>query len=196
MGTIDFSRKLLGRLKTIVKVYGIYQARASAVATDIDVDEWETEGFGLAQLDETWISSIEDARQDYSASAYNYLINDHVGFAACHGDDIAAMGWIARGDQARGKVLNYYPLASGSYWLHADWTSPQYRGRGLHRLLIVQRAKYAINHSEHRDPTLEANIESSNKASIRNYTKLGFEKCGHILVLRLPKFRTFAWRTR
>lgn len=127
------------------------------------------------------MQAIEHSRPGYSRSAHVYLTNEHIGVVGYVGDNLAAMGWIFINTTDREvRVKGYFPLPPFSAYLHADWTHPDWRGRGLHRASISHRIEIAAESRscEH----ILTNIEPDNTASIRNYLGSGFRRTGELKV--------------
>lgn len=188
------AKKVTHRLANVFTVYDIFQARTSSFLASAVIEDDAHRDFSVIKLDTTHLEVIDRHRPKYASMARHYLAENHVGLAVLADGEIASMGWLAENVPGGGKILGYYSLPDGCVWLHAAWTSPRWRGKGFHKLLIRERARYALTHGSVPDPILECNIESSNSPSIQNYERLGFEKRGRLLVIRFPFCPTFAWR--
>jgi len=126
-------------------------------------------------------SDVELARPGYGDIARRYLGADHRGVVVRVDGDVAAMAWyIVNTTERTVTVKGYHPLRPGYALLHAAWTHPNHRGKGLQRETIKFRAhQIASTHPFH---TLEAAVSPSNIASSRNYQHLGFTASGTLYV--------------
>lgn len=160
----------------IPRTYGIYAVEAMFEEGDSAAiaHRWR-------KISEGSIPAIESVRPGYGLSARRYLEQGHSGFMAVMDDKIVAMGWLyVNQTAARVRLKGYFSLLSRSAYLHADWTHPEYRGRGLHSECILWRYNEA-----NRDPSCDhilASIEPDNGPSIRNYQRLGFRRTGTVKV--------------
>lgn len=127
------------------------------------------------------IPAIENSRPGYSRSAQEYLLSGHIGVTGWVGENLAAMGWLFINSTDREvRVKGYFPLPPFSAYLHADWTHPDWRGRGLHRESISHRTELAAE-SRSCEHVL-TNIEPDNTPSMRNYLTSGFRRTGDLRV--------------
>ncbi len=127
------------------------------------------------------MSAIENVRSGYSRIAEKYLVAGHQGIALIEEGEIVAMSWwYLNGKGKTIRVKGYFPLPPGYVYLHAAWTAPQHRGRGLHQVLIHARAQKAMR--DGGEAILIANFDPSSTASIKNYQRLGFHFSGRLVV--------------
>lgn len=133
------------------------------------------------------IAEIELARPGYGPSAERYLSHGHLGIVGRTDDHVVTLSWMfINATDHDVKVKRYFPLAPGAAYLHADWTHPSWRGKGLHLESIIRRKELAIETAS--SLRLYANIEPDNEASVRNYTKAGFHRAGKLRVWPLGPF--------
>lgn len=172
--------------------YEWFQVRANRI-----VDSYcrsDDPGVTVSKLSKDDVSEVERARPGYGDRARAYINGGHVGFAVWEDGQIAAMAWLYHNQTEGVERVKYFPLEPGHAWFHADWTKPEYRGRGHHKRLIYHRAKH-LNSSYQRS-VAETNIRRDNEQSIHNYTKLGFEKAGILYRFRMSSNHQYGWKRR
>ena len=134
-------------------------------------------------------AELGSARAGYTAAALRYLEQGHRGILLRLNGELASVGWFAINDGERvTRVKGYYPLRPGHSLLHADWTDPIHRGKGLHAVTIAERVRLIgqIN----PESLVEVNIQQENQASVRNYARAGFRQTGRLVVLSWARIRT------
>jgi len=168
----------------------------------VEVAVWDAIAITRATLDESFLRReggirgrmIEAAAmRPYVADPENQLTDAFIDEATARGDrcyvlfdgdDIVNYGWYStrpmRLTEVRGApVLHYDP--SYAYMYHT-FTRPEHRGRRLNNLCIAAalddwtRAGFS---------GLVAYIVSSNHASLKSCTRMGFQTFGHVIVLTL-----------
>src|SRR5690606_5504164 len=108
-------------------------------------------------------------------------------------DEVVALSWyVFNNYDEQLRVKRYYPLRPGHALLHADWTSPAHRGRGLHKLMLTERVH--IIRSRYAKPEIESAILPSNVASARNYQNVGFVLRDHLRVISWASFSSGRFR--
>lgn len=150
------------------------------------------DGFEIKIIDTDLYDALDEARPGYLHWAHHYIIAGHTGFAVVHGGKVVATAWLQRGPHSGGAGASYYPLAENAYWLHADWTHPEFRGQGLQKVLIARRV--AAVYDENPSAVVECNIEPGNSVSIRQYQKLGFGITGKLVRLVVTSEKGWSWK--
>ena len=139
------------------------------------------EGREVQEISDSTIQLVERSRPGYGAVARGYLAAGHVGVAVVIDANIISMGWcFINAEPHNLRVKGYYPLRSNHALLHADWTHPDYRGRGLHLTTIVERVRLIRAGSSAR--SAEASIAERNAASAVNYDRAGFKIVNQLVV--------------
>ncbi len=111
----------------------------------------------------------------------NYLTRGDKGFIALFNDVIIGICWISHNNDVKTKIYNYYPLNPGHCWIHSNWVNPKFRGRGIHKKLIL----LCINNLLEiygKEIIFEVNINSKNLISLKNFAKIGFQKIDEIFL--------------
>ncbi len=148
-----------------LKTYGIW--------TLDRVQRAEATSLPVTAAHESHLPEVERVRPGYSSVASDYLRRGHHGVFLWQDDRIAGMAWYMTNTTRRTiRTKGYFPLLEGRTLLHADWVYPDYRGQGLHRVLITSRIE--LVRTTGNVSTIEAAIEHENFASLRNYEQLGF----------------------
>lgn len=157
--------------------YAILQLEPDRALVDVAPDSHVLRSVTAAD-----IPAVERARPGYGGMVREYLRSGHHGQILEIDGQVAAMGWyfVNTADSTR-RVKGYHPLPRGRALLHADWTNANHRGRGLHKVLVSSRV--AEVWSLHPATVVEAAILPSNRPSMHNYAKLGFERQGDLNVL-------------
>lgn len=152
-----------------INSYGVW------TLTQADTRQRERARAAVTHVNETSLSRIEESRPGYAAAAERYLHDGHMGILIQTDNAVAAMAWMVSNPGSRTRrVKRYYPLRPGHTLLHADWVHPEFRGEGMHAKLI--EARLDILSATHGAGEIEANIEETNKVSIHNYERAGFQR--------------------
>lgn len=113
-----------------------------------------------------------------------------IGFLALNDARWAAAGWIAP-PTLRGQPYQIPEKWSSHYqWLFEAHTYPPFRGKGLHKALVVRRLRHLADENAGVADAV-ADVNPANTASRRSYQRLGFKESGIVDVwtLDLPRLR-------
>ena len=190
--------RLSGHFSALVPQFTHYCLLIST--PDIVVDHTEDRykrcyPYSVLKVSYDMLPLVEKSRPGYSTIAEKYLDDGHIGFCVNDRDFIASMAWVYYNDKPSKVRVTYFPLLPNRAWLHADWTNPIYRGKGLHKLLIYHRARYVMElFPQQASPILlKSNINPCNLASLNNYKKCGFKENGDIYIFKFWK-GCFSWK--
>lgn len=143
----------------------------------------------IAPVTKADLPAIEASRPGYGAQAARYLDLGHLGFAArSDAGDVLALGWIAYNPGPQTVRIEYFPLPPGMALVRAGWTSPSFRGQGIHKQMAVHRA--CVIASTWPGAVVVANFAPDNLISMANYRKLGFLDAG---VLHTASWGPWKW---
>ncbi len=149
------------------------------------------EGYTIASVTEEMLPAIERDRPGFGATAGRYLDDGHVGFAAWSQGRLAAMSWLAYNDRRCRRRVGYYPLDPRRAYLHAGMTMPGFRGRGLHKAMLVLRCQFV---QDTYGPTImETLAEIHNDMSRHNCFACGFALSGRLYLFTMPRLEC-AWK--
>lgn len=145
-------------------------------------------GFLIRELKLDDVKALDRARPGYGASAKRYFEEGHQCVGLLDGENISAFGWYYINDSSSEtrKLKGYHPLYPEHALLHADWTHPEFRGRGLHKVLVSSRLEILSCVSSVRE--IEAAIHPSNKPSEKSYVRAGFEVSRKLTVFSWLRF--------
>lgn len=174
--------KLTPKLKSLSNLfrvqthrYGIWELDIRGSEPRLDaLDAKETADYVVRELTRDDTDIIAASRPGYEQRAVTYFDEGHRCFAAINElGEVAALSWLfANSGPETRRVKRYFDVASGEGYLHAAWTHPSHRRKGLHTMLLKERVKILSC-----DPSLHtavANIEPGLAASEQSFRKAGF----------------------
>lgn len=95
-------------------------------------------------------------------------------FIAIKKGEVVAYAWVARRELFIDAINYLYKLNDDEIFLYSCYVSREYRGEGIHNLLINQRLKNYINDSSFK--SAYTGVLSPNKGSIKGVKKAGFSE--------------------
>lgn len=140
-------------------------------------------GYEIKRLDTTGLEEIELGRPGYSPRAERYFNEGHEAFGVVDESSgrIVALGWVFSNETPTSqRVKDYFVVEPKEGYLHAAWTHPDHRGKGLQTLLVATRLEHL--HKKPGIATAVTNIESDLIVSQKAVAKAGFTKSATLLV--------------
>lgn len=164
-GAVKSRPRMLGPL---ARGYHVWTAPAQH-----ETEKVEIRGYSIRQLSEEDLGDVEEARPSYGRTAAAYLRDGHAGFGAFGDTGLVALAWMYVNTTPQPqRVKGYFDVAPGEAYLHAAWTHPDHRRRGLQGALID--ARICLAGGTDGVSTLAANIEPGLVASEASYRRRGF----------------------
>ncbi len=150
------------------------------------------EGYTVLSVSEEMLPAIDSDYPGYSSTAKRYLDQGGIGLSVWSQGRLASMLWIAyNGQPHRQRRAGYYPLDPWRAYLHAGITLPDFRGRGLHKAMLVQCSQYV---QDTYGPTVvETTAEIHNDISRHNCFASGFALSGRLYLFSMPRLE-WAWK--
>ena len=140
-------------------------------------------GYEIVRLDATDLEKIELGRPGYSPQAERHFNEGHEAFGVVDESfgRIVALSWVFSNETpTRQRVKDYFVVEPKEGYLHAAWTHPEHRGKGLQTLLVATRLEHLRN--KPNLATAVTNIERDLVASQKAVAKAGFAKSATLLV--------------
>lgn len=150
------------------------------------------EGNSIVPVSSSLFASLDTVRPGYVKVAERYLASGHRGLAVVANGNVLALGWYVVNLTDRRMRAEYFPLPPRSAWVHADWTAPSYRRRGLQKALFAKRILDV--QSEGSALVLFGNVAADNTASLRALSRMGFQPAGTLTLARWVKWSWAWWR--
>lgn len=164
--------------------YVLFRIQASLLASGARVSS----EFRCEQLSRAHMADIEEVRPGYSHTAERYLDGGDIGLGVWHGKDLAGLIWTAINTSPSPRDIGgCYDLYPNVAYMHAAWTNPEYRGRGLHKQIMGSMAELFVR--VHHDMVVEAIVDISNDIAMGNLRKIGWSPSGRLEVIRWGRFR-------
>lgn len=157
-------------------------------------------GFDSVQVTQETLDTFMGADEFLSRKQRyeNFLAHGGVGFLAVKDNQWAAAGWIAP-PQMIGFPAHVPARISRQYdWLFEAHTYEPFRGKGLHKHLVVRRLEYLANRHNGIAKAV-ADVNPTNLPSRRSYIRLGFTPAGVMDIWiphlpRIPRRPVGLWR--
>lgn len=198
MSALDAVKNLLSRGRAKRSVYNLWTMTTSEAADLLNQKNWTDvehsldkdgaaaggDGYTIREFTRDDLVLFDRARPGRRAVPEQYFAQGHECWAAFDEDgNLASYAWvfINRGE-APVVAKQYFLVQPGEAYLHAAWTDPKHRRRGLHTLLTQARMAHAV-----RDPqakSIVTHVAVGLLSSESAFRTIGFKRTHKLTVAR------------